>query len=233
MNERHAPQTALHATLRLRLTNERHGHTNLCIQYNAEIANMKATQVVVEANRDAVHRVNFSKPLTAIPASPSLGQPSTRIFSHIMITLQRAFIFLLLLSVITAVIAAPNELDRKQLKHYAASKRFIRTTYGIGEQFEPIEHLAHLRPAHPGLEEDAWQHARVAGNGPIHWTMDGAEKNFFATTRIASNSRLVRGGISTGESGLGTRMRSGISGGEEGDSCLSGRVAEGWRDGSS
>lgn len=107
-----------------------------------------------------------------------------------MITMQRAFIFLLLFSAITAVIAAPSELDRKQRKHYAASKRFIRTTHGLPDHFDPIEHLDHLQPAHPRLEEDAWQLAQVAGNGPIHWTMDGSEKNFFATTRIASDSRL-------------------------------------------
>ncbi|EST04844.1 hypothetical protein PSEUBRA_006161 [Kalmanozyma brasiliensis GHG001] len=108
-----------------------------------------------------------------------------------MVAILRALAFELLTFGVHSVIAPQPTLDRQQKRHYDASKRFLRTIYGY-EEYEPVERLAHFLPAHPQLEQHAWQHALAHGNGPVHWTMSSNEKNLFATTRIPSNSRLGR-----------------------------------------
>lgn len=97
---------------------------------------------------------------------------------------------LLLLLVARQVRSAQPRLNSKQKTQYEAHLRFLRSIHGAAHGFRPTEYLSHLLPAHPNIEEEAWQFARSSGNGPVLWTLDGKERNIFATTRLPSQSQL-------------------------------------------
>lgn len=107
-----------------------------------------------------------------------------------MVAIRRILVLCILHCVAEQVVAPQPQLSRKQKKHYQASLRFLRSVHGVEASYHPTEYLPHLAPAHPNIDADAWHFATTPGNGPVLWTMDSREENFFATTKIPSQSRL-------------------------------------------
>lgn len=109
-----------------------------------------------------------------------------------MVAIRRAFLLALTIFCALAVAVPLPLLDQKDIQHRNAAIVFLRSRHAVHGAFEPVESYSHLLGGHRDGEEDAWAFAHQPGNGPVHMTMDGKEKNFYVTTKIPSTSQLGR-----------------------------------------
>ncbi|SPO26923.1 uncharacterized protein UTRI_10672 [Ustilago trichophora] len=94
-------------------------------------------------------------------------------------------------STLAAAVLQP-ELTGSQTPHYESSLNFLRNRYTVPQDYPHLEAYSHILSGHPDGEAKAWELAGTENNGPVDYTMDGSERNIFATTRISGNSQLGR-----------------------------------------